>query len=62
MEALEMLSMRVDPVRLGRHYLVVVAVGVGRVMGPVGEVQPAVWAAQLRPEAAVGEPGLPLTR
>ena len=50
-------NMRVDPVRLGRHYLVVVAVGVGRVMEPMEGVQSAVWAARLRPEAAVGEPG-----
>ena len=49
--------MRVDPVRLDPHPGAAV-VGVGRVMEPMEGVQSAVWAARLRPEAAMGEPGL----
>ena len=47
--------MRVDPVRLDPHPVVVV-VEVGRVMGPVGEVQSAVWAVPHHRVAATGEP------
>jgi len=48
-------NMRVDLVRPDRHPVVVV-VGVGRVRGPVGEVQSAVWAVPHHRVAATGEP------
>ena len=55
-EVMEMSNMRVDPVRLDRH-LGAAVVEVGRVMEPMEGVQLTVWAARLRPEAAMGEPG-----